>query len=380
MLERIQCNGTAPERGEQYGTQAAARIARCLEVYREAFAHYAGWDWAQVREHAARFRKPIAAFDGEYLAEIDGIARGAGVDGDDVLALNVRTEVMFAAIARDATGAQRLPPECSAITVTPARARDRRLLSAQNWDWLSGAADTLVLLEVSQPDRPDYVTVVEAGLLAKVGLNAAGIALTTNALVCESDRGEPGVPYHVLLRAILDAETASDALVSLARARRASSGNYIVAQDSVVLDIEAAPGGLGRLFVAEPEDGVLLHTNHFTHPRADVVDVAFQAMPDSPFRLARLRQLVTGRSELDIDSVLAMLSDHEMFPLGVCCHPDPRSAQGPAYQTVATIAIEPSTATIWIADGTPCAAPLERIDYRDRLIKRSSPAGAFAAP
>ena len=47
-----------------------------------------------------------------------------------------------------------MAPECSAIAVAPSRARDGRLLTAQNWDWLVDAAETLVLLEVSQGVSP----------------------------------------------------------------------------------------------------------------------------------------------------------------------------------------------------------------------------------
>jgi isopenicillin-N N-acyltransferase-like protein len=372
MLHRIRVEGNALERGEQYGEQARELIARCIEVYGEAFAHYAGWDWEQVRDHAGRFREPILAFDREYVDEIEGIARGAGLEFADVLAINVRTEVMFAAMARDATRVPRIPPECSSIAVAPSRTRDGRLLTAQNWDWLVGAAETLVLLEVSQPQRPDYVTVVEAGLLAKAGMNSAGIALTTNALVCDRDTGDPGVPYHVLLRAILDSETASDALATLARAPRASSANYIVAQDSVVLDFETAPGDLGQIFIGYPDDDVLLHTNHFVNPGAAVTDVAFGVMPDSPFRLARLRQLIAGRPEFDPESVQSILSDHDTFPLGVCCHPDPRVQHGPSYRTVATIMFEPTTRTMWVGEGNPCDTTMQRLQFGDALRKPTS--------
>ena len=53
---------------------------------------------------------------------------------------------------------------------------------------------------------------VEAGLLAKTGMNAAGLGLVTNALVTDADVGEPGLPYHVLLRAVLDCGTVTEAL------------------------------------------------------------------------------------------------------------------------------------------------------------------------
>ena len=116
----VRVAGTAEQRGRQYGEQAAARIHRSVSAYREVFAHVAGWDWATVRAEAARFEAPIAAFGPRYLAEMRGPAAGAGLDFLDVLAINVRTEVMFAAKARQAADITGRPGECSAFAVAPA--------------------------------------------------------------------------------------------------------------------------------------------------------------------------------------------------------------------------------------------------------------------
>jgi Acyl-coenzyme A:6-aminopenicillanic acid acyl-transferase. len=162
---------------------------------------------APVRREAARFEAPIGAVMPAYLEELRGIADGAGLDLADVLAINVRTEVMYAAKARQAprTGTQppvpQPPAECSAFACVPAPGQNDPVLIGQNWDWLLHSAQTLVVLEVRQDEGPDFVTVVEAGLLAKTGMNAAGLGLVTNALVTDADVGEPGLPYHVLLRA-----------------------------------------------------------------------------------------------------------------------------------------------------------------------------------
>ena len=73
-----------------------------VEAYQRVFTHYAGWDWPEVRQAAAAFEAPIAAFRPAYLDEMRGIADGAGLDLADVLAINVRTEVIYAARARQA--------------------------------------------------------------------------------------------------------------------------------------------------------------------------------------------------------------------------------------------------------------------------------------
>src|SRR5215475_12004396 len=264
----IRVAGSAEQRGRQYGEQARDRVRRSVSAYREVFAELAGWEWDTVRAEAAKFQAPIAAFGPQYLAEMRGIAEGAGLDFGDVLAINVRTEVMFAAKARQAaasTGPARTgPAECSAFAVAPAPGRAGPTLLGQNWDWLPHTAETVVVLEVRQDDAPDFVTVVEAGLLAKTGMNAAGLGLVTNAMVTDADLGEPGLPYHVLLRAMFDCATVAEALRVLASGPRSSSANYLLAHASgTAVNIEAAPGDFTRLYPLYPEDGVLRHTNHF---------------------------------------------------------------------------------------------------------------------
>jgi isopenicillin-N N-acyltransferase-like protein len=248
------------------------------------------------------------------------------------------------------------------------------MLVGQTWDWLVHAFDTTIVLEAHQDDAPDYVTIVEAGLLAKAGMNSAGVALATNALVCDADAGAPGVPYHVLLRSILDAEAVSEGLEALQRGTRAASANYLLAQDGVAIDVEAAPGDFSRLFVGYPEGDLILHTNHFKNPGWDGRDVSLVAMPDSPFRLARLEQLVHAHEgALDRAFWQETLADHAMLPFGVCCHPDPRATTAPEeYATVMGVIMDPAERTIWLASGNPCEAPFERLELGDVLGKPSA--------
>jgi isopenicillin-N N-acyltransferase-like protein len=367
----VRVDGDARARGRSYGEQARDRVQRSVGAYREVFAAYAGWDWSRVTEHAGAYAPAIEAFEPAYLEEMRGIADGAGVEEADVLAINVRTEVMFAAKAREA-GDRRLG-ECSAFAVTPARSADGHTLIGQNWDWLLHSADTVVVLEVEQDGRPDFVTIVEAGLLAKTGMNSSGIGLVTNALVSDADRGVPGIPYHVALRAILDAESISDAYAALQRGERSSSGNYLIAhRDGLAANIEAAPGDFSRLALTFPTEGLLLHTNHFLSRDLAGTDVGLWVMPDSPFRLQRLAEQTAGRSTLSIEHFRAVLADHANHPSGVCCHPDRRWPVLEQGETVASVLMDVDARRMWLADGRPCTAPFRELDYSSLLAKPSS--------
>ena len=59
-----------------------------------------------------------------------------------------------------------------------------------------------------------------------------------------------------------------------------------------------------------------------------------------------------------------------MFPLGVCCHPDPRATVAPErYATILALVMDPAEKTLWLAPGNPCSTPFERLDLGDALAK-----------
>lgn len=364
----IRVSGDAYERGRQLGAQAADRIARSIEIYRGIFKHYAEWEWDQVTEHAAHYHPKIEAYEPRYLAEIDGMAAGSGLDARDLLAINVRTEVMFAAVARQAAN------ECTAFVAMPEVTADDHVLIAQSWDWKPQMVDTVIVLEAEQEDGPNFVTVVEAGLLAKTGFNSAGIGLTTNALVSDQDVGAPGVPYHVILRAILDAETMSDALGAVLRLPRASSANYLIAhRDGLAINVEAAPGDYSRAYLQFPENGTFVHTNHFGSPDFDLKDVTLWSGPDSPFRRHRMGTLLEAAlGDLDAHRAQAFFHDHVNYPSGICTHPDPRLGPAEQFATVSAVIMDLSASRMWVSDGFPCQTPFRELDYAEFLDKPTS--------
>ena len=397
--------------------KARAQVHLSVQAYQRVFTHYAGWDWPAVRRAAAAFEAPIAAFRPAYLDEMRGLAEGAGLDVADVLAINVRTEVMYAAKARQAPLAHRTPAECSAFALVRASRAPGEAASAllgQNWDWLLHSARTLVVLEARQDDGPDFVTVVEAGLLAKAGLNAAGLGLVTNALVTDADIGAPGLPYHVLLRAILDCATVTEALSVLQARMRSSSANYLIAHASgAALDVEAAPGDFTRLYPRFPDQGLLLHTNHFLSPRLHPVDVSLWAMPSSAVRLQRLQAAETAvaaaggatvaaaggatvaaaggatvaaaggatvaaaggaPASATLDGFRALLADHADYPHSICAHPDPDEHPLEQGATIASVLMDLNARRVWLAAGNPCQVPYTELDLS--WLTAPAPAGA----
>src|SRR5262245_60216749 len=214
----VMVEGGPEERGRQYGTSAMALIDRTISAYRLIFKQFVGIDWSAARRIAAGYIAIADGFDRDIMDEIRGIASGSGHSVEDIMALNVRSEIML--VARSVL------TECTALAATGTATFDRHTLIGQNWDWVPTVADSCILLIVKQSGRPSIVTLVEAGLLAKVGCNSAGVGVCANVLVCDRDRTSAGVPIHLMLRRTLSSANLAEAVGVITYTRRAGSLNY----------------------------------------------------------------------------------------------------------------------------------------------------------
>ncbi len=344
-------------RGRAYGGAARDRIHGSVALYDAIFAHYTGLAWAQVRERGAAFAEPIDAYDAQLLPEVEGIAEGAGLDAEDVLALNLRTEIMFGLDRRAARSAAR---ECTAISATS----PDHMIHAQNWDWKPGARGTCVLLAAAPDDRPGFVTLTEGGLLAKCGMNEAGIALTANALISSADRGVPGVPFHAILRRVLTSATLDEAVAAITDAPRASSANYMVSSaEGEAVNLEVGPGGPETAHVTRGP--CLAHANHFLWDERPFKDLGRIDGDDSLRRQSVAERSIDGGASRG--AVEALLRDHEGLPDSVCSHEDPSLPREEDYATIASLVMTPHRGEIAVTEGNPCQATFDAYDVGELI-------------
>jgi len=365
---RIRATGDAETRSVAYGLKAKEEITRTVDGYRKAFS-LKGISWDHATQIAQGFVDDVVAWRPELMTEIEGIAAGSGRSVDDIFTINCRTEVLWWAAVNDAKRLG-LPPrgECSSIGLQPQPKRGQGVLVGQNWDWLEGLSDTVVVLEVERDDGPNYVTVVEAGLLAKTALTQAGLAVAINTLVCSLDGTPGGIPFHFLIRAVVDSATVTDALHTLTTTVRASSGNYVVGSATgEVLNIETGPGDATHVFPLSPTNGAVVHANHFHHAIEGGVDLAPAQMPDSYGRHTRMDTLVTDSpNTVSLEDIQKTLADHTGYPSSVCCHPDLQDGNDP-WATLYGVIMDPEARTVYLSEGNPCETPWQSVDYSDFL-------------
>jgi isopenicillin-N N-acyltransferase like protein len=281
----------------------------------------------------------------ELVEELEGIAAGAGQDPLELLAVNARTELLAPGPAS----------ECSVI----GRVGDGRVELAQTWDWHPDLAPARVVVTTAAPDRPWFTTVTEAGILAKLGVGANGLACGLNFLGCSIDGGRGGVPIHILLRVLLErCEGATDALALLLGAHVTASSCVTVAAAEpggvALFAVELSPGGAGLVW--PDDDGLLVHTNHFLNAPARGEDTDVVAYPGTLLRRRHLEHVL--RAGMDPPRALA-----EHFPAGepVCRHDIGEDAWADRRDTLLAIAVDPAAPSLRVAAGPPCRAPFETV-------------------
>lgn len=337
------------ERGRSYGEQAAARVKRGIAHY-SAQLEAGKLDWPQVEALVARFEPTIAAFEPAYIEEMHGIAEGAAVPYAAVVLLNARTEILKLAQRKQrGEPAPDDPDGCTGLVVLPGATAEGRLIHAMDWDWKAECAETSVVLKVKREDGPDYLTFTEAGALARTGFNAAGISITANYLECDRDYRRLGVPLALIRRKVLEQQQLALAMNAVYSTPKSAANNMIVAQaNGIAIDFECAPD---ETFQVHPQQGLLVHANHFQSPVAlsKLVDRGVATTPDSLYRDLRVRSLIEPHlGKVTTDIVKTALFDDFETPWSVC-RPPRLNTSNNLSATVAMLVMEPARGVMEVA-------------------------------
>jgi len=332
----------------QYGRAVPGRIAHSARHYRgelDKIGTPAATQAALIKE----FADQIQQFDPTHTEEMRGIAEGAGCAFDDVALINARTEVI--AKARLLARMGNLDPaegECTAALVMPERSATGTLIHAHNWDWEPDACDSTIVLRATLESGVTFLTLVEAGGLARHGINSAGIGLTGNYLSSDRDYTQSGVPLSSVRRAVLSQQHVAIAMQLIAATPKACSSNMIVSQNGWVIDFECAPD---ESFTLLPQDGLLTHSNHFMSEVAlgKLREAGLKNAVDTYYRAWRVRQLLDACGpRIAVADVRRALADDWATPYSVC-RPPRGTLTGGRSATVATIVLDPAGLTMDIA-------------------------------
>jgi isopenicillin-N N-acyltransferase-like protein len=312
----LHLEGTPARMGEAFGESCREAIGELYALRLEnALAQALRYGGRRVGEEdlLALAEACLAAsvrFDPDGAEELRGIARGAGLSADRVLAMNGLTDL------RDALawgGPVEAAGGCTAFVVQRDRSADGRLWAGQTWD-LGTDNQPYVLAVHRAPARgPETWCVTTAGCLSLMGINAAGVAIGTTNLRT-TDAG-PGVPYLSVIHRALAESSALAAAGLIAHAPRAGGHAYTVVDrggDAFAVECTARRA---RTFALR--GGFHVHTNHCQVPEHQTLeaDISFAS---SRARLARMQELLREADQIDGPFLESCLADRANGPLAIC--------------------------------------------------------------
>jgi isopenicillin-N N-acyltransferase-like protein len=348
----ISVKGKPFDCGQQYGTLARELIRRNVDTYFDMWHTLWGIGRPEILKQCRNLVPIIGEYDAGILEELEGVAMGADLSLEEIVAVNARYEIN---LARGLVSSAR-NGGCTSVATLPQVTKDGHTLLGQNWDWLPRFQGFNVILEVAQTGRPNLITQPEAGNLAHRGMNSAGVGACFNGMASSQDRFESKAPPHlIMMRGILNAENFSQALRAVLDTKPTVSGNFFIAhQDGEAIDLEVSPVDIGLLY---PEGGILTHSNHFLTltNREDLTDIIKSMYPDTVYRCHRARQLLEpDKDNIDVNSFQRVLRDHFSYPQSICRHPDDRAEGIQQWATLFSMIMDLGERTIYISEGAPC--------------------------
>lgn len=347
----IKVSGTPYEIGRAYGEQLRQQIQSSIDCYRGMFLDFSGISWETATRYAHTFIPTIEHFDPDIMEEIRGCADGSGFPLDEILALNVRSEIVMQGDLVQPV----MDGGCTSCSFTPYKTETGETWIGQNWDWKPITQDALVVLEIQQENKPDIVMITEAGIVGKIGFNSAGIGVCLNALATDRRWEGETVPLHIALRAVLNSTTLADAIENAGRMPLACCANFMMAgAQGQAVTVEIGPGEIDVIYA---DEGWVAHSNHFYGPRTTHIrDTGRMAFPDTYLRLGRVRETMRqlGDKKISVADIQTLFEDHVGYPDSICRHVDPRDPIGKQMHTDFSILMNLDKREMLYAAGCPC--------------------------
>ncbi len=337
----VDVSGSGRARGRAHGELLRDRIGGALERWDAEAGQRMG---ITAAEHlagllgATRFLPAIEAATPELLEEVRGIAEGAAVSFERILAYNLMDEEWWYSQARGHRHA------CSVVAIPAGEGRGALL--AQNMDLPEVMDGGQTILRSTAPDGRQTVVLTAAGMIGLTGCNSDGLGVCVNTLSMLNHSAE-GLPVAFVVRGLLERRSLAGAEAFLRAVPHASGQHYAIASDGDAAGFECSAGGV---VASDGGQGRFWHTNHPLASRdLDPADADPTGTADSHGRLARLAE--TG-PEIDSTGDCERLLADKRAPL--CVAPEAEHN----WLTFGSIAMDLSSPpTVRIAPGPPDRTP-----------------------
>mgnify|MGYP003584008589 CR=1 FL=1 len=345
----VSVSGTPEARGRAKAQQPPDGVHKSPASYGQTLDDL-GYDPMARSRLIESFAREIENFAPPYLEEMRGTPASADVPFEDIVMVNARTEVIAKARAEKKKAAELEPGVgCTGALILPTRSANGRLIHGQNWDWRAECAETAIVLRVRNDNGPDILTFVEAGGLARSGLNSAGVSITANYLESDRDFRQLGVPLSLIRRKVLEQEHFALAIKAVATTPKSCSNNIMIGMAAGFgVDYECTTDEAFPIYPGN--DDLIVHANHWVSEVAlgKLRDTGRASTPESAYRDWRVRRLLNEKQQLTREDMKRALFDDFGSPYSVCRPPRPGSHDNLS-ATVAMVIMEPAAGLMEVA-------------------------------
>jgi len=340
----VEVQGTHREMGCQIGEACREQVQHSIEnahlLIEQSYSTLElNWEGAMIQ---SRKYLPFAEERySQYVDEMRGVAEGANVSFDDVMALNA-----MEAVTMDALHLTR----CTSMAVNEERTADGHVLAAHNEDWVPEDENDVYVILAKPRDEPPFLAMTYGGLLPNVGFNAYGIAQLIDSVYPTDSR--IGIPRLVVSRAVLASRRLSGAIGRTLISHRAAGYNHLLLHESG--EIYSVEVSARKFEILHGTDGYLVHTNHYLSQTMKEIENEPEELISSRVRYFRANRLLRQNSAHSIKSLQAIQKDHVNLPNSICNHNidgiDPLDREN----TISAMVIDLTSREMHIAWGNPC--------------------------
>ncbi len=338
----IEVVGTPREMGQQLGEAACEEVRAFCEVALERLQETIQVSRDQAQTLAEQCLPFAKGYSPDSVEELQGLAEAVDLPFWKIMLLQIRNQ--FTA-----------DPDSGCTSLSLPATSQRSAIVAQNWDNDPALDDFTIVLTRRPLGKPALMTLTQAGLIAYVGFNEAGIGACLNSLPAPS---RPlGVPHYFTLRELYEANSLDAAVHSIRRVHRAIPANIMLTTPEGPANLEVT---IDDVKVLRPEEtSWITHTNHCLHPDLCEYNEQFPELIGSHPRKARIDDLLSANAnEIGVEEIKVALRDHQGHPRSICRHANDEPGFG-FWQTVFSVIIEPAQKRMHVSRGMPCSVPYE---------------------
>lgn len=333
----VECRGTPYEIGLQWGEGCKDSILKISENSFNGMMFFYKASKDDVIARAMKLFPLVQEFD-PYLVEImKGQADATGLGFEEIFTQKCMNELTFH--YNNMTGL------CTSFAAAGKATEGGKTLLGQNIDWMPEAP--IDLLKIYHDDGPVQFILSFANS-SEFTFSSAGFGMCANATIGKDY--SVNIPLACYLPRVMRQKNIKDAMKLLKQTARGLGYYHLADANGQMWGIESIHNDYE---IIQPENDLLLHSNHYLTERFQKGDTAPELQPDSYHRLDTIKELFNQHyGHFNLEIAMRILANHSHHPNSICRHIDPNVPIASA--TLASYIAIPEEGVIYIACGNPC--------------------------